>query len=173
MQSRPVRDSLARYHFTQLDVWDYREDLQNLAHYLCEDPEGACRSLQAAVRKMDTFRGEASVRGWLHRVATNECRSIRGRDPGDIIEEHLDDAVDGRSSPREAPAEELGLELEIRRGVLDGLAALPDTYRCALLLKDGHGLTVAQSARLMSTTPAAIRSVLYRARQALRGSVQA
>lgn len=159
----------------QPDVWDYREDLQNLARYLCRNPEDAedvaHNALVKAVEKLDTFRGEASVRTWLHTIATNECRMLRRRKSPDPLDDYLDSAVEGTVGVPEPDPEELAIELESRKEVMDGIASLPEKYRCALLLKDGQGLTVDQTAELMGSTPAAIRSVLYRARQALRESV--
>lgn len=159
------------------DVWDYREDLQNLAQYLCRDPDDAedvaHAALLKAVQNLDTFRGEASVRTWLHAITTNECRMLRRRKSPTSLDDYLDQVVEGRLGPVEPDPEELAIELETRREVMDGLAALPGNYRCALLLKDGQGLTVGETARLMDTTPAAVRSILYRARQTLREAISA
>ena len=47
------------------------------------DPENAAdvaqNTLLKAAQHIDGFRGEASVRTWLHTIATNECRMIRRR----------------------------------------------------------------------------------------------
>ena len=65
------------------DVWDYREDIENLAGLLCGHPEDAedvaHTALVKAAEQIDSFSGEASVRTWLHTITTNECRSLRGR----------------------------------------------------------------------------------------------
>jgi DNA-directed RNA polymerase specialized sigma24 family protein len=64
--------------------------------------------------------------------------------------------------------DELATEVELRKDLLDALATLPRNYTFALLLREGRGLSVGETARLMGTTPASVRSVLYRARQAIR-----
>jgi RNA polymerase sigma-70 factor, ECF subfamily len=60
------------------------------------------------------------------------------------------------------------VEAETRRRVLTALAGLPDHYRTALLLKDGRGLRAEGVAQAMGVTVPAVRSILHRARSALR-----
>ena len=159
------------------DVWDYRDDIEHLAALLCGHPEDAQDVAHTAVvtaaEQIDSFRGEASVRTWLHTIITNECRSLRGRTISGSIDGYLDEALDGEVTSPPPDPESLAIELETRKEVIDALAALPDNYRCALLLKEGHGLTVGDTASIMGTSPASVRSVLYRARQSLRGRLSA
>jgi RNA polymerase sigma-70 factor (ECF subfamily) len=160
-----------------MDVWEYRDDLEHLARILCRHPEDAedvaHAALVKAAEKLDGFRGEASVRTWLHTITTNECRMLRRRKVPGNIDGYLDNVVEDVSMEPAPDPEDLAVELETRKEVMDGLAALPDNYRCALLLKEGHGLSVEQTAQMMGTTPAAVRSVLYRARKDLRAKVRA
>jgi len=60
------------------------------------------------------------------------------------------------------------MEAETRRQVLAALADLPDHYRTALLLKDGVALSAGEVATAMGITVPAAKSVLHRARAALR-----
>jgi RNA polymerase sigma factor (sigma-70 family) len=60
------------------------------------------------------------------------------------------------------------VEAETRRQVLTALESLPDHYRAALLLKDGLGLSAEDLAKAMGVTVPAAKSVLHRARSALR-----
>lgn len=50
-------------------------------------------------------------------------------------------------------------ELTARMDVLENFAGLSDNYRCALLLKEGHGLTVEKTATLMESSTASLRSI--------------
>ena len=65
-------------------VWGYASDLQRFASYLCRHPEDAedvaQNTLMKAAQHIEGFRGEASVRTWLHTIATNECRMLRRRE---------------------------------------------------------------------------------------------
>ena len=64
------------------------------------------------------------------------------------------------------------MEAETRRRVA-ALAGLPDRYRTAVLLKDGLGLPAEGVATAMGISVPAVRSVLHRARSALRESLSA
>lgn len=157
------------------DVWEYREDLERLARYLCghqQDAEDVAHTaLIKAAEKLDTFRGESSVRTWLHTITTNECRMLRRRRQPSSLDSYLDAWVDGDVVGENPDPEEIAVELETRKEVLEGLESLPSNYRCALLLKDGQGLSVAAIADLMGSTEASVRSSLYRARRMLREQI--
>src|SRR6266536_3318449 len=126
-----------------------------------------------SVRLLVGCRWEASLRTWLHRIATNECRMLRRRKVPLSLEALLEDAATAENRPPEPAAgepgpEEAALEAETRRSVLAALAGLPDHYRTALLLKDGLGLRAEDVAQAMGITVPAARSILHRARSALR-----
>lgn len=177
MQPSSIHIVLSRFNSMQNDVWDYRDDIESLARLLCGNPEDAedvaHTALVKAAEQIDSFRGEASVQTWLHTITTNECRALRGRTTATSMDGYLDEVVDGEVSSAPPDPESLAIELETRKEVIDALAALPDNYRCALLLKEGQGLTVEETASIMGTSPASVRSVLYRARQSLRGQLSA
>jgi RNA polymerase sigma-70 factor (ECF subfamily) len=158
-------------------VWRYRQDVWRLASQLCRHPQDAedvtHSALLKAAQHLDEFRWEASLRTWLHRIATNECRMLRRRKPPLSLEAMLEQAATAEHPPEEpqdqAPGpEEVAVEAETRRRVLAALEALPDHYRTALLLKDGLGLRAEVVARAMGTTVPAAKSILHRARSVLR-----
>lgn len=158
-------------------VWRYRDDVWRLASHLCRHPEDAedvtHSALLKAAEHLEDFRLEASLRTWLHRIATNECRMLRRRRTPLSLDAMLEDAVAAGRRPTEPAAGDLGpeeaaLEAETRRRVLAALAGLPDHYRAALLLKDGLGLRAEGVAEAMGLTVPAVRSILHRARSQLR-----
>jgi RNA polymerase sigma factor (sigma-70 family) len=160
----------------------YRADLSRLAEHLCrqhEDAEDVTQStLLKAAQHLDGFRNEASVRTWLHRIATNECRMLRRRLPPASLDALLDAGADLRPALLEqtgaAPDPELvAEEAEARRAVLAALGTLPARQRTLLLLKDGLGLRAAEVARLLGTTEPGAKSALHRARLALREALGA
>lgn len=130
-------------------------------------------ALLKAAQHVDGFRWEASVRTWLHRIATNECRMLRRRKVAVSLDEMLEQAATAAHRPTEPTArqpgpEEAAVEAETRRFVVAALAGLPDRYRTAVLLKDGLGLSAERVAAAMGITVPAVRSVLHRARSELR-----
>jgi len=163
-------------------VWRYRADVWRLASQLCqhrEDAEDVTHSaLLKAAQHLDGFRWEASLRTWLHRIATNECRMLRRRKVPLSLDELLEEAATAPHQPAEPQAsglgpEEAAVEAETRRRVVAALAGLPDRYRTAVLLKDGLGLPAGDVAAAMGITVPAARSVLHRARAALREQLDA
>lgn len=154
-------------------VWAYRDDLERLARYLCRHPQDAedvaHSALMKAAAKLDGFRGESSVRTWLHTITTNECRMLRRRKVPSSLDALFDDvAADGPVDLEGLDPEEVALELETRAELLHALEQLPDAYRCALILKEGRGLSLEEIAEATGTTVPSVKSTLYRARNTLR-----
>lgn len=158
-------------------VWRYRQDVWRLAAQLCrhrQDAEDVTHSaLLKAAQHLDEFRWEASLRTWLHRIATNECRMLRRRKVPLSLEAVLEQVATAERPPVDPEArapgpEEVAIEAETRRQVLAALETLPDHYHTALLLKDGLGLRAEAVARAMGITVPAAKSILHRARSALR-----
>ncbi len=146
-------------------VWDYREDLQNVAVLLIEEADGA---LSDAPDRLDIPRDPVLLQHWLHLIVTTVSRRVGGRIDQSPVDAHLDRVVETGVEPVSPGPLGLGGELLVRSRILDTLVALPHGYRTALLLKDGRGLTVQQTATVMDVTPSAARSLLYRARRRIR-----
>jgi DNA-directed RNA polymerase specialized sigma24 family protein len=141
--------------------WEYIDELEAIAEWLTT---GTDRSpeLAEAVSGMDTFRGADTVKRWLHNVASAHVSGAEA--PGAF----LDRLVEGRRQRGAVPSgQALDAEISLRLGVLEYLCTIPDNYRCALLLKEGSGLTVERTALLMGVSKASLRSILYRARGAI------
>lgn len=159
-------------------IWDYRADLEKLAHHLCRHPQDAedvaHNALLKASEKLEGFRGEASVRTWLHTITTNECRMLRRRKSPLSLDHMFETAAIHETDVTgdTVDPEELAMELETRRELLRAIAELPDRHRCALILKDGHGVSLEETARLMGATVPAVKSILYRARASLREEIE-
>jgi RNA polymerase sigma-70 factor (ECF subfamily) len=149
-------------------VLEYRLELESLARHLLQVPEPGASPLVDTVPAVASFRGVKTVRLWLHRTASTEARHVVGGDAYRSVDSYLDSVVDGRLDRRLPDPHDLAGELQTRMEILEVLAGLPDNYRCAVLLKEGEGLAVEEVARLMGTTAASVRSVLYRARHSLR-----
>lgn len=140
-----------------------------------------------AWRNLDRFEERASMRTWLHRIATNVCldaladRKRRTRPTLDGPRGTIDDALAARERdhwlepipdarvipPNVDPAERLVLREDIRLAFVTALQALPPKQRAALLLTDVVGCTAAEAAETLGTTIASVNSALQRARETL------
>jgi len=119
-----------------------------------------------AFRKLDQFRGEASLRTWLYRIAINHCQNLRQGWHDRHVFSNADDAVwDNAMAKTESPlrileTKELGERIQ---KTLDGLS---DEYRLLLLLVADEELSYEQVGLLVGQSPDAVRGKLHRARKA-------
>ena len=125
------------------------------------DPELAADCVQdgfiAAFRRAESFRGEAAVTTWLHRIIVNACLDrLRRRKPtSELPEFELADRHDQHAST------------EVRLDVLEALAKLPEGQRAALVLVDMHAVPVSEAARILGVAEGTIKSRCARGRAAL------
>ncbi len=103
-------------------------------------------------RKLDTWRGEASLRSWLCSIAGNllkdEYRRQKGRKVVSIEDHQVIDAADPH-------AEVAATESEAQ--LLAGLQTLPRLQREVFLMRAQQGCDYAEIAAALGTTPGAAR----------------
>jgi RNA polymerase sigma-70 factor (ECF subfamily) len=139
-----------------------------LADRTLNDRAGAEDVVQVALTRLWTMAGRfdperGSVEGWFRRIVVNLCldrrRSMRLVQP---LSE-ADDVASNAPDPFEAAAS------NDRRVRIDtAMAQLAPRQRAALVMFHGDGLSMAEIAKAMETTPKAIEGLLGRARMELR-----
>lgn len=114
----------------------------------------------SAFRRADTFRGQAAVTTWLHRIVVNACldRLRRRRPTSELPEDHAAILADRRDHHSSA---ETGIDVRA------ALATLPEGQRLALTLVDMHGLSVAETAQVLGVAEGTVKSRCARGRAAL------
>jgi RNA polymerase sigma-70 factor (ECF subfamily) len=129
----------------------------------------------SAFRSLDRFEGGSKLSTWLHRITVNASLMKLRRDrrkPMRAIEDLLPQFSDaGRRATwnRGVPTgDEVLRSEETRALVRRKIDELPDDYRIVLVLRDIEGLDTQQTATYLDITPAAVKTRLHRARQALR-----
>ena len=150
-----------------------------VARRFCANEEDAQDILQTAYlnafRALETFEGHAQLSTWLHRIVVNtalmKLRSQR-RKPEESIETLLPAfQSDGHHveqfSDWTTPADVLLEQTETRATVRACIGRLPEMYRTVLLLRDIEELSTREAAEALALTPAAVKTRLHRARQAL------
>ncbi|WP_040524345.1 sigma-70 family RNA polymerase sigma factor [Gordonia effusa] len=144
-----------------------------------------------AWRAFDKFDGRASVRTWLHKIATNTCltalQSTQRRplpsglggdafDPTDTLlqdhevpwlEPYASDVDDIAPSPDADPAYVVGARESIRLAFIAALQHLPERQRAVLILRDVMGWKAAEVADAVDVSVATVNSLLQRARTQL------
>jgi RNA polymerase sigma-70 factor (ECF subfamily) len=155
----------------------HRDRLWAVALRTMGNPEDAADGLQdgmiAAFRRAGSFRGEAAVTTWLHRVVVNACldriraAKIRRLEalPEDVEDRGTLVATAVHDDEPEAAAE----VAERRRRVLQALASLPADQRAALVLVDMEGYPVAEVAEMLGCAEGTVKSRCSRGRTKLAG----
>ena len=143
----------------------HRDRLWAVALRTSGSPDDAADALQdamvAAFRRAGSFRGEAAVTTWLHRIVVNACldqhRRRKSRPTTTWIEtlherEHDHDDVANRE-----------LQIELERA----LSELPDEQRAAIVLVDVQGYSVDDAATILECPTGTVKSRCSRGRAKL------
>ena len=133
----------------------------------------------AAYRAMPSFRGGASFRAWLLRIASNQAcdhRRRAHRHPADSLESLTDEDEPASAAilsslvetAQEANPEEALLTQELQDIIQLGIEKLPLEQRVAVVLCDIQGLSYEEIAEATATTLGTVRSRIARGRTRLR-----
>ena len=159
----------------------HRDRLWAVALRTTGDPEDAADALQdgliSAFRRADSYRGDAAVTTWLHRIVVNACldwlrrRKVRSADAlPDDLEEYagrgsMTTSTSASSEVVDPAAHVLGQEQ--RAVVLAALDTLPADQKAALVLVDMEGYSVEETAAILECAPGTVKSRCSRGRAKL------
>ncbi|RDI61536.1 RNA polymerase ECF family sigma subunit [Nocardia pseudobrasiliensis] len=132
--------------------------------YTAEDAADSLQdALLSAHRGAASFRGEAEVRSWLHRIVVNACLDRIRRNKSRASVSLSDETVAEPAAERDDIAHR-----EISMVVDAALFTLPEDQRAALVAIDMEGYTVAEAARLLGVAEGTIKSRCARGRKRLQ-----
>ena len=118
-----------------------------------------------AFRKLDQFRGDASSRTWLYRIAINHCQNLQQSWHHRHVVANSDDAVWEHAAARtDSPLRVLETK-ELGQRIQRTLDRLSEEYRLLLLLVADEELSYEQIAALVGQSTDAVRGKLHRARK--------
>jgi RNA polymerase sigma-70 factor (TIGR02960 family) len=148
-------------------------------------------TLLAAWRGLEGFEGRASVRSWLHRIATNRCLNAlrdRGRrlpalppppeEPAQPpkptrqgepiwLEPYPDALLEGLLDRAQEPDARYEAREAIGLAFVAGLQRLPPRQRAVLVLRDVLGFRASEVAETLGISEASANGALHRARVGL------
>lgn len=146
----------------------HRDRLWAVALRTTGDPDEAADAVQdalvSAFRNASSYRGDAAVTTWLHRIVVNACldrarrRKVR---PSTPLPDDLADRPD-TADPRDRQDEAL-VSLEVQAA----LATLPADQRAALVLVDVLGHSIDDAATILECPPGTVKSRCFRGRARL------
>lgn len=153
----------------------HRDRLWAVALRTMGNPEDAADGLQdgmvAAFRRAGSFRGDAAVTTWLHRVVVNACldrlRAAKVRRTDTMPEDVEDRGTLVATAGRDADPEEAAEASATRTRVLEALATLPVEQRAALVLVDMEGYSIADAAVMLECAEGTVKSRCSRGRTRL------
>jgi RNA polymerase sigma-70 factor (ECF subfamily) len=115
---------------------------------------------------MGQFRGEASWRTWLYRIAINHCRNLQQAWNERHMLSNADETIFENAAARtDSPLRVLETK-ELGRRIQKALDGLPAEYRLILLLVADEQLSYEQVGALTDQSTDAVRGKLHRARKA-------
>jgi len=155
-------------------------DVYALAYRLVRDRDEAADVTQEVfvrvMRSVVGFRGESAFGTWLHRVTVNTSltalrkrsrRALPGREPFGMPGEESVGVADADAGP-----EERAERAELLARAEAAVAALPESSRTIVVLRDVEGLSTAEVAAATGLTETAVKVRLFRARERLRASLE-
>lgn len=154
----------------------HRDRLWAVALRTTGNPEDAADGLQdgmiAAYRRAASYRGDAAVTTWLHRVVVNACldrlraAKVRRAQP---LPDDLEEYGARTAAPLDSPdqPDSASVRADERRAVVRALATLPAEQRAALVLVDMEGYPVAEAAAILGCAVGTVKSRCSRGRARL------
>jgi RNA polymerase sigma-70 factor, ECF subfamily len=125
----------------------------------------------AAFRNLRSFRGEAKVSSWLHRIAVNQCitrqRRAKVRNEAALEDEEEKDAA-SFSTPVEISPAHVVEEQERIEAVRQAVYSLPVELRQVVVMKEFEELTFREIAGVLDLPLSTVKSRLYTALQQLQ-----
>lgn len=153
---------------------------------MCGDPEDAREGLQdtflSVFRYLEGYRGEASLKNWIFRIAVTAClKKKRKMQPSSSCEiegglgawvgpEAFSNPLDASNGSPEwkLDPETLVLDDEFRRHIVQGVASMPYIYKVVINLRDFEGFSTQEVSRLLGLKESTVKVRLHRARLYLK-----
>jgi RNA polymerase sigma-70 factor (ECF subfamily) len=123
-----------------------------------------------AWRSRTSFRGDASFRAWLYRIATNACHDAlqrRLRRP-QRVEVSFGEAVEGTMATDAEPDDQVVSKETTELVFMAAIQHLPPKQRAVLVLRGVLGLSARDAASLLEASVPSVNSALQRARGTLK-----
>jgi len=157
--------------------------LYRLALRVTRDPGLAEDAVQeaftSAIESLPSFRGEARLSTWLHRIVyTKSVDILRKRKREAPLDEETaelgaDDARLARTPAWSRPPDALLESAETARALQEALAGLTPAQRAVFELREVGGQSTEETAAALGLSPGAVRIHLHRARLRLRALLAA
>ena len=133
--------------------------------------DAAQETFIAAYKAMANFRGEARVSSWLHRIAVNQCLTIKRRQKSraeDLLND--DERAEEQTfvaGPRDSPSK-TAERTERMTLVRQAVGALPSELRQVVVMKEFEEMTFQEISDTLELPLSTVKSRLYTALKQLK-----
>ena len=162
-------------------VQEYQPQLFRLAHSILDDgsqngsadaQEATQDALLAALRSLDSYRGEAKLSTWLYSITVNLCRNhIRARQRRERVRnlfERLTTPIeDAPSQP-----EDVIIQKQTDSSLFSIVQSLNEKHRLPVILRYYHDCSVAEIAQILDIPEGTVHSRLNTARKKMRNCLE-
>jgi RNA polymerase sigma-70 factor (ECF subfamily) len=154
----------------------YQHKISQLVNRYIKDPHEALDVCQdafiKAYRALPNFRGESAFYTWMYRIAINTAKNhmaMRARHSSDeeIDYEEAEQFESAMLLREQDTPEGIAMSDELARVIQSGLDELPEELRTALSLREFHGYSYDEIAKIMKCPVGTVRSRIFRARDAI------
>ena len=159
----------------------YHGRLFAVANRICNNPADGEEIVQdvfvTALAKIDRFEGRSTLATWLYRITVNTAlMKLRNQRLVNKNSVPMDDAY-AAFAEREGgpifggnvrPPDETYMSRELCEKIRQTVEGLPVVYKEVFLLRSIQGLSTKETGRILSVTPAAIKSRLHRSRDLIK-----
>jgi len=133
--------------------------------------DAAQETFIAAYRNLANFRGDAKVSSWLHRIAVNQCLTVKRRQKT-RSEEYLgdDDGSEERvfiAPLQNSPARQAE-QVERLKLVRTAVSSLPTDLRQVIVMKEFEDMTFQEISETLEIPLSTVKSRLYTALKQLK-----
>jgi len=136
-----------------------------------EARDAAQETFVAAYRNLARFRGEAKVSSWLHRIAVNQCLTVKRR-VKTRSEEYFDDGTGEEDNVFVAPAHRSPArateQIERLTIVRNAVNSLPVDLRQVVVMKEFEEMTFQEISNTLELPLSTVKSRLYTALRQLK-----
>jgi len=173
-------------------IREYGGYLLSVARRYLNDPDDAQDAVQESYlqlfKSVSRFRGDSSLKSWLHRITVNNALMKIRKDmklnaifSEDLFDFDNADQFDTNGKRLENPqalvnlgksADEVYSNAELRSTVQQHIESLPAAYRNILLLRDIEGYSTQETADLLEISTASAKTGLHRARNKLKALLE-
>jgi RNA polymerase sigma-70 factor (ECF subfamily) len=133
--------------------------------------DAAQEAFIAAYKNVSKFRGDAKVSSWLHRIAVNQCLTIKRKEKRrseDFIDEETNEDEKVFLAPAELSPSNSAEQRERSKLIRNAVVALPVDLRQVIVMKEFEDMTFQEISETLELPLSTVKSRLYTALKHLK-----